>query len=402
MTGGRIRQLLLVAAFALSVPLTLHAVVLLAGTALGDDESPVLEPFLVALTVLATINAAVGVTILWRRTGNLIGLLLVGGALLMTSVAAAWWLLIQLGLNSATPLATVVTWWAIVAILPAVFLLFPTVGVYFPDGMLPGRRWRPPYLAATAALIGGLLLQTVAPVPPETSEDVFRSPFAIPAIPAAVGGIGAALAIGAVLVAFVMALASVVVRYRRSAGVERAQVKWLVAAVVLNSVLFPLSYFFEFGPDGLLDVVSVFAGCLIPVAIGIAVLRYHLYEIDRLISRTVSWTIVTAGVLVLFVLLVVGLQAVLAGITQGETLAVALSTIIAAALFQLVRRRVQRAVDRRFDRSRYDGEQTAAAFAARLRDDVDLDTLTADLRATAGRAVRPATASIWLLDRSAR
>jgi hypothetical protein len=391
------RHLLLLVAFALTVPLPLQASVLLVGNALGAG-SPELEPFLVALAALAAINAAVAVTILWRRSG----LLLLSGALLMTSVGAAWSLLVRIGLDSTAPLATALTWWAIVAILPAVFLLFPTVGVYFPDGMLPGRRWRPPYLAASAALFGGLLLQTISPVSPEASVDVFRSPFAVAAIPAAVGDIGAVLAIGAVLVAFAMALASVVVRYRRSAGVERAQVKWLVAAVVLNSVLFPLSYFFEFGPDALLDAVSVLAGCLIPVAIGIAVLRYHLYDIDRLISRTVSWSLVTAGVVAVFALLVVGLQAALAGFTQGETVAVALSTIVAAALFQPARRRVQQAIDRRFDRGRYDANLTAAAFAERLRNDLDLDAVTNELHTTVGLAVRPTTAGIWLIERGPR
>jgi 4-amino-4-deoxy-L-arabinose transferase-like glycosyltransferase len=175
-----------------------------------------------------------------------------------------------------------------------------------------------------------------------------------------------------------------------------------VAAVVLNSVLFPLSYFFEFGPDALLDAVSVLAGCLIPVAIGIAVLRYHLYDIDRLISRTVSWSLVTAGVVAVFALLVVGLQAALAGFTQGETVAVALSTIVAAALFQPARRRVQQAIDRRFDRGRYDANLTAAAFAERLRNDLDLDAVTNELHTTVGLAVRPTTAGIWLIERGPR
>ena len=160
---------------------------------------------------------------------------------------------------------------------------------------------------------------------------------------------------------------------------------------------FPVSYLVDVG---FLDVVGVAAGCLIPISIGIAVTRYRLYDIDRLISRTLSWAIVTAGVVTIFVLLVIGLQGALEGLTQGDTLAVALSTIIAAALFQPARRRVQGAVDRRFDRARYDGQRTIEAFAHEIRDEVDLPRLRETLVATAHGSVRPATAALWLRESS--
>ena len=355
--------------------------------------------FLLGLVVLSVISASVGVTILWQRPGNWIGRLLLLGSLILISDTAAWWILVGLGLTTTGALQTALTWWAVVSILPAVFLLFPSVGVFFPDGELPGPRWRRPYVAAAGALLIGLLLQTLAPTAPDADGDAFLSPFAIAALPPVVGDLGSALAIGGVLAALVLAVGSVAVRFRRSTGVERAQIKWLVAAVVLTSIFFPISYLIDAGPNGLLDVISVLTGCLIPIAVGIAVLRYRLYDIDRLISRTVSWAILTGGIVALFALLVVGLQAALAGITQGQTLAVALSTLVAAALFQPARRRVQGAVDRRFDRGRYDAERMAAAFAERLRDDIDLDALTGDLRTTVGRAVRPTSAAIWLIER---
>ena len=109
------------------------------------------------------------------------------------------------------------------------------------------------------------------------------------------------------------------------------------------------------------------------MAIGIAILRYHLYDIDRIISRTVSWAVITAVLVAVFVGGVLGLQAALAGVTQAPTLAVAASTLAAFALFQPIRGRVQRAVDRRFDRARYDSQRTVDAFADRLRSNVDLD-----------------------------
>jgi hypothetical protein len=142
-----------------------------------------------------------------------------------------------------------------------------------------------------------------------------------------------------------------------------------------------------------------YAGILLmPIAIGMAILRYRLYEIDRIISRTLSWAIVTSVLVAVFAGLVVGLQAALAGITQGQTLAVAASTLVAFALFQPVRRRVQRAVDRRFDRARYDRERTAAAFADRLRTEVDLEAVAGDLTRSVDGALRPRSLVLWLKD----
>jgi DNA integrity scanning protein DisA with diadenylate cyclase activity len=147
----------------------------------------------------------------------------------------------------------------------------------------------------------------------------------------------------------------------------------------------------------LVGFIPLFA---MPLAIGVAILRYHLYDIDQIISRTIAWAVISGVLLGAFVVLVVALQAALTGFTGGETLAVAMSTLGACALFQPVRARVQRAVDRRFDRARYDSQRTAQAFAERLRDDVDLDALASELRQTAMSAIRPASAAVWLADRS--
>jgi len=350
--------------------------------------------FLGGLVALSTISAVVGATIVWRRPDNVVGALLLVGAVLLASDAAAWWILVVAGLSGTSTLQPALIWWAIVSILPAVFVLFPSVGLFFPDGRLPGPRWRAPYFAAVTALIVGLVLQSVTTSSrPDATGDVMRSPFSIPDVPPAIGDVGAVLTVVAVLGAFLLAVGSVTVRYRRSAGVERAQVKWLVAAVVVNSITFPVSYLVDVG---LLDLVGVAAGCLIPISVGIAVTRYRLYDIDRLISRTLSWAIVTGGVVTIFAVLVVGLQGALEGLTQGETVAVALSTIVAAALFQPARRRVQQAVDRRFDRGRYDADRTAAAFAEQLRDEVDLSRLAGDVLGVVDVALRPTSRALWL------
>jgi hypothetical protein len=198
----------------------------------------------------------------------------------------------------------------------------------------------------------------------------------------------------AMVVAIALAIAAVVVRWRRGTQVERAQLKWLLAPLTLGMV----SFGFAFGSSytDLADLVSFISTILVPVAIGIAVLRYRLYEIDRLISRTLSWALVSGALVVVFATAVVMLQAVLAGVTQGQTLAVAASTLVAAALFQPLRARVQRIVDRRFDRARYDAERTADRFAEDVRNEVDLGALRTGLVAVAIEAVRPGGAGVWL------
>ncbi len=148
-------------------------------------------------------------------------------------------------------------------------------------------------------------------------------------------------------------------------------------------------------------VLFVIAVASIPLSVAVAVLKYRLYEIDRIISRSVSWAIVTALLAGVFVAMVVGLQAALAGLTQGQTVAVAGSTLVAAALFNPVRVRVQRAVDRRFNRSTYVAEKIVGEFSERMRSELDLETLGSDLATAATRAVEPVTTTIWLR-RSAR
>jgi hypothetical protein len=193
--------------------------------------------------------------------------------------------------------------------------------------------------------------------------------------------------------------ASLVVRFRRSEGIERAQLKWVALAGVLAGIsLIGYTAFAPIAPwlNPITYAIGGAAACLVPIAIGIAVLRYRLYEIDRLISRTIGWAIVTGLLGAAFVVLVLGLTSVLGRVTGGDTLAVASSTLVVAALFSPVRSRVQGAVDRRFDRSHYDGEQLVAAFGERLRDEVDLATITTEVLTTVDAAVRPSPVGLWL------
>jgi hypothetical protein len=281
---------------------------------------------------------------------------------------------------------------------PALFVALALLPILFPDGRLPGPRWRGPVAVAFGLILIPSIVGLVQPGPVNTELPDNPLGLDLPAV-VALRDLGGLLPLG-LLGAAVLAVAAVATRIRRSTGVERQQMKWLLGSVTVIGLFLPLSFADTFLDDAgaftIIDAIAMASMALLPISIAIAVLRYRLYEIDRLISRTIGWAVVTGVLVAVFALGVIGLQTVLAGFTQGETLAVAASTLIAFALFQPVRRRVQRAVDRRFDRARYDGERTAAAFAERLRDQVDLATLRQTLVATTDEAVRPVTAAVWL------
>ena len=201
----------------------------------------------------------------------------------------------------------------------------------------------------------------------------------------------------------VLGVGAMLLRYRRASGILRLQLRWLAvaSAFVALAVLFGLTSLLVFG-DGIGMVAwlpALVAYPSVPAAIAIAVLRYRLYEIDRIISRTISWGVVSVAIVAAFAGGVLVLQAVLSGVTQGQTLAVAASTLVAFALFQPVRRRVQRAVDRRFDRHRYDAERIVDAFGRHLRLETDIQRVIVNLGGTARSAVAPVSFSIWLRPR---
>jgi hypothetical protein len=199
---------------------------------------------------------------------------------------------------------------------------------------------------------------------------------------------------------------SIVSRYRLAAQVERQQLKWFglaTAATIATLALAGFSASLSNRPPEIGLALFGFAGAFVPLSIGIAILRYRLYDIDRLISRTLGYAIITGLLALVFLGLIALLLAFLATFAQdlvpfssGRTLAVALATLVVFALFQPIRHRVQGAVDRRFDRARYDTQRMADAFAGRLRDEVDIATVTADLDATVRAAVRPTTLGLWV------
>jgi hypothetical protein len=270
----------------------------------------------------------------------------------------------------------------------------------FPNGRLVSPRWRPVVwvLAADIAaiwvwavwaprLLEGRGLKTLTnPLGLHQAEAAFRLLAAI-AIP-----IGALLA--------VLSVVSIVVRFRRARGMERQQLKWFTYAAALVTLLWLV--FFAAGlerwlPPVLVNIVSEIWLGGIPAAIGIAVLRYRLYDIDRLINRTLVYGALTALLGVVYAAIVLTLGQLFGGIgDQPPTWAVAGATLAVAALFQPARRRIQAVVDRRFNRRKYNAAKTVEAFSVRLRDEVDLDALSAELLAVVDQTIQPTRASLWL------
>ena len=186
---------------------------------------------------------------------------------------------------------------------------------------------------------------------------------------------------------------SLALRFRRSTVIERAQIKWLAfSAVPLSAAAFASIVL----PDKLGQVLFVFLLLSVPVSVGIAVLRYRLYDIDLLINRTLVYGVTSATIALTFFAGIVVLQALLRPLTAGSDLAIAVSTLVSFALFQPVRRRIQDTVDRRFNRSRYNAARALDSFADRMRDEVDLDALRAHVLRVVNRTVAPSHASLWL------
>jgi hypothetical protein len=186
-----------------------------------------------------------------------------------------------------------------------------------------------------------------------------------------------------------------VLAYRRSTGERRQQIKWLMSGGTIGIVGFVFALLFNSSSSAILRLLSIgFIGVTaVPISMGVGILKYRLYEIDRVISRTLSYALVTG----LLIAVYVGMVALTTrALPLSSSVGVAASTLAAVALFTPLRRRVQRVVDRRFNRTRYDAEATVAAFTVRLRDSVDLDTVRADLVDVVNRAIEASHVSVWV------
>jgi hypothetical protein len=291
--------------------------------------------------------------------------------------------------------------------IPPVGLLGIYLILLFPDGKLPSRRWRPlAWLSGVVMALASLGI-TFAPGPLEGHPGV-RNPIGLEGTPPWVATAGIAILLLLPLCMLASA-SSLVMRYRRSGGEEREQIKWIAFAASVVGLLYlitmvsSLTYSGPWGGAGtplwlgLLQQASLVSFSAVPIAVGFAVLKYRLYDIDLLINRALVYAPLTAMLVLVYLGGVIGLQAIVRVLTgQESTLAVVASTLVIAALFGPLRRRVQGFVDRRFYRVKYDAAKTLEAFGSRLREETDLDALCGDLVGVASRTVQPEHVSLWL------
>ena len=349
--------------------------------------------------------AAVGSILVTRRPRNLIGWVLLGmGWTFALSFLPIDATAQELQTMTAPPLQEAIAWLTELC-LPLTFTLFASLAFTFPTGRLPAGRWRP-----TAALVLGLIWSIaitaafwpMLTVQPAGAAGIIEVPNPIGLLPRAILDVSvpSQWLSGTVLpLTLLVSIAAMVGRYRSASGPERLQMRWLVAAFGSIAVAIPVGLLISFtiDPQGAVSWVPASLGFLLPpIAIGIAVTRYRLYEIDRLISRGLSWAVLSGLLLGVYAGAILLLQTVLGDVMQGQTVAVAGSTLLAAALFQPLRRRIQVAVDHRFNRARYDAERTSTAFADRLREEVDLAALRGDITDVVETALHPSTIGVWL------
>jgi len=343
--------------------------------------------------VLTVVFASVGYVVASRQPSNPIGWIFVAVGVESGVQGAGLGYALNgiLGPHTPWPGAAVGAWLNAWFWFPSIALVGTLVLQLFPNGRLLSYRWRPLAWASvgvTAIASAGLAL---TPGPLENFAKV-DNPFGVHSPVIAIANVGFVVS----NLFIVLSAATLVVRYRRVRSAEREQIKWLAYAGVIAAVVLPAGDFWGANRYKPVDVLIILSVLFLPISIGIAVLRYRLYDIDRIISRTVSYAFVTACLVGAYVGLVVVFDEATRPLTGRSDLAVAASTLIVAALFVPIRRRVQSAVDRRFNRHRYDAAQTIEAFSARLRDEIDIHTLAAEIRDVVGRTMQPQHVSIWL------
>jgi hypothetical protein len=342
----------------------------------------------------------IGLVVAWRRPGNPLGWIMLGGAFFgALSEDASFYTVADYRLgHGGLPLG----WLALLAQpgwAPAV-MMFGLVVLLFPDGRLPSPRWRWPargYVAVGLLWIVGAVFFTVRAIAGHHPQvDSSGNLFLLYGNDPAAGWFNVVQWVFFPVLAacWLASLARQVLGYRRSSGERRQQLKWLMTGSALAFVGVALAI-----PAGQTPLGAVFAvvGFLVlPLCIGVAILRYRLFDIDRIISRTLAYAIVTGLLVGVYAGLVLLATQVF---TIRSPVAVAAATLAAAALFNPVRHRVQRVVDRRFNRARYDADKAVSAFAAWLQDAVDLDSVNEDLARVVTRSLEPAHLSVWVSSR---
>jgi hypothetical protein len=361
--------------------------VVLLNLLMSDRADRALLSVLPFAIVIVSAYAIVGWLIASRRPGNSIGWIFLAialslGGLVFATTYVRYGLVVAPG---SLPFADVLSWVAGWAWAPGFTLLVTLSVLLFPNGKPPSPRWRPIIWASFVVM--GLL--------------------SVPVAIATWTGSGSEIAdslqtMGTTLILFVAlaSFAGMVVRYRRGGLTERQQLKWYTYAAVPEVAFLVFLGYAASGsvivPPLVLVVAPFVIAPLLPAAAAVAILRYRLYDLDRLVSRTIAYAVVTGGLVIVYLAINLGLTTAFSSLASGNSVVVAASTLAVAALFTPLRRRVQRVVDRRFDRARVDAEETATAFSERLRDEIDIASVNANLSATVRAALSPSTVALWL------
>ena len=357
----------------------------------GRPELVVLNPTAFAPVLGAVTTATVGAVVAGRRPRHPVGWLLLALGLSLTA-AGVTLASTNYGVAHADPAAGLVARYVPATIVTAMACNGLTLLVT-PTGRLPSPRWRwwAGIIAATPVVLLGVV--TLSARPGGRLIEAVDSPLDLRALD---GGLLVAYqaAFAVIIIAFVGAAWSLVGRFRRARGVERQQLRWVALATVLIAMLAVVNLAaLALGAYALAPLVGGLNPPILAAGIGAAILRYRLYDLDRIISRTLAYGLLTLLLGGGYALVVLGLGQLLG---RDSPLVVAAATLAVAAVFQPARRRIQAVVDRRFNRRRHDATRIIEGFGTRLRDQVDLDTLTAELLAVAEQTMQPAQASLWL------
>ena len=345
---------------------------------------------------IVVVYAGVGLVVARRQPRNPIGWILIGFIVLFLLsndvgfYAALYYRFGHHGLPLAAVAVLLGPLWA-----PAL-ALFPVVILLFPDGRVASRRWR---WTLVAYALAGAVASVAAGSPAITAvahHDVRLDAYGdvISTGGSHAGGLAAVatvLTVAVILVSWLSFVAHQVLSWRRATGEQRQQLKWLALGGAVTLVVLAIS--FGINSTGAAGEVLGIGLAALPVGIGVGILKYRLYDIDRIISRAVSYAIVTGLLVGLYAGLVLLATQVM---TVRSPVAVAAATLATAALFNPLRRRVQHGVDRRFNRARYDADEAVAAFAGRLKDAVDLDSVRDDLTGVIQQTLEPAHLSVWV------
>jgi hypothetical protein len=382
--------------WAITVALTALSALLVV-LSLSHPNTPVFEWWFGNTFVV--IDATVGAIVASRRPENPVGWLLClsGVAVGASTFISQYAIYALLARPDALPAGEAAAWIASWS-LPIIIGLQVSYLVLFPTGRLPSRRWRPVAWLIVAVVVAAVISSALASDAYMGSLGPIRNPLAIEGFSEVYKAVSSTM----FPLLYVVAASSLFVRLRHATGVERQQLKWLAYAaagfalgviLVLLSGVIDAPAWFDRAANALFLVTS--EGII--VAMGIAILRYRLYEIDLLINRTLVYGPLTVALVALYFGGVVLLQSLFVGLTgEKSTLAVVASTLLIAALFNPMRRRIQSFIDRRFYRRKYDAAKTLEGFSMKLRDETDLDALRGDLEGVVRETMQPAHVSLWL------